>query len=153
MRQLINAFTHTFGYQQLSFLPKVIRYSMDFIFSGHVTLYSPGQTRITLKKTVIMSCFTLLHRLLYFWEICSSFSHAIRYSIKEAIRLQLIKPQSYNTTDIPPMMQDSNHGIQKLPSITIMRFLLITSSLTIILILKASRLGARKRNSTNIRQY
>jgi len=50
-----------------------------------------------------MSRFILLYRLLCLWEICSSVSHAIRYSIEEAIRLQIIKPQSLNTDDIPPM--------------------------------------------------
>jgi len=71
----------------------------------------------------------------------------MRHNIKEAIRLQLLQEQRYNTTDVPTMMQDSKHGMQKLPSITIVRLLLPTLTLTLIIILKISRLRARKRNS------
>jgi len=96
-----------------------------------------------------MSYFTLLHRLLYFWEICNSFSHAIRYSIEEAIRLQLIKPQSFNTADIPPMRPDPRHGMPKLSFLTIVSLLLPTTALTLILILKISRLRTKKKKFHN----
>jgi len=77
----------------------------------------------------------------------------MRNNINEAIRLQLIQSQRYNTTDIPTMKQDSKHGMQKLPSITIVSLLLPTSALILIIILKILRLGVRKRNSVTTKQY
>jgi len=100
---------------------------------------------------MIMFHFTFLLRLLYFWETCNSFSHAIRYSIEEAIRLRLIKPRSNAITDIPPTMQDPNYWILILSFTTITGSILIALLLIIILIFKTSLL--RKRNFTNIKQY
>jgi len=99
-----------------------------------------------------MFCFTFLLRLLYFWEICNSFSHAIRYSLEEAVHFKLIKPPPHDkTTDIPPIRQAPDDWTPTPSSTIIVRIVVIALLLIIMLIFKTTR--PRKRNFTNTKQY
>jgi len=95
-----------------------------------------------------MFCFTFLLRLLYFWETCNSFSHAIRYSLEEAVRLQLIKPPRCDEiTDILPIRQAPDDWTPTPSSPIIVGIIAMALLLIIILIFKTTR--PRKKNFTN----